>query len=626
LEGSLKNKRKFLLLIVLVLLVSCSNEEMVEPISEENNPEEETQESEVLELFNTTDYIDTDDQSINFLFKTNDHTTIDFYLGKDSNALELYKTLDNYDMRRGLKVEGLVPNQEYYYQIVVKNGVSEIKSDILSFKKRKLLKEQENVKWAKESVFYEIFVRSFYDSNGDGIGDFNGVTKKLDYIETLGVDALWLMPFNESPSYHGYDTTDYYQVNFDYGSLKDLENLIEAAHSKDIKIIMDLVINHSSSEHPWFRKALDNQEYYKDYYVWATPFDSLGETGEWGQKIWHSKKPENYYMGIFWQEMPDLNLRNPEVRDEMKAIAKFWIDLGIDGFRLDASKHIDHDESAYTHLWWREFNNYVKSLDSETYLVGENWNSNVNVITPYYKYMDSSFNFAFSDLIIKTVNNQTYQNILVEQLEMHNKFSKSNKDFIDATFIRNHDMSRTLSEVFDNKDKAKLAAAIHLTLPGTPFIYYGEELGQKGKKPDEHIREPFDWYASSTGEGMTNMIKSGFKTAQNFTKANDGISLEEAAEDPDSIFNYYKKLIDVRKGHKDFFYSNYKPIDINKNILAYFVGDEEKLIVIHNIHSKSQTIDISEWIGGSSKELLTNKVLDDKILLEAYDSIIIENN
>lgn len=620
----MKNKKVFLLLILLILFVGCTNEEVVEPVSEKNNTEEAIEEREGLELFNTGDYVDLDDQSINFLFKTNENTTIDFYLGKDSNALELYKTLENYDVSRGLKVDGLVPNQDYYYQIVVKNDISEIKSDLLTFKKRKLLRDQENVKWAKESIFYEIFVRSFYDSDGDGIGDFNGVAEKLDYIETLGADALWLMPFNESPSYHGYDTTNYYNVNSDYGSLEDLKDLIDEAHSKDIKIIMDLVINHSSSEHPWFKKALENQEAYKDYFVWATPFDSLGENGEWGQKIWHSKNTKDYYMGIFWQEMPDLNLRNPKVREEMKAIAKFWIDLGVDGFRLDASKHIDHENSKYTHLWWNEFNNYVKSLNSEIYLVGENWDSNVNVIAPYFDYMDSSFNFSFSDLIIKTVNNQTYQNILEEQLEMHEKYAEISENFIDATFIRNHDMSRTQSEVFDNKDKAKLAAAIHLTLPGTPFIYYGEELGQKGKKPDEHIREPFDWYASAEGKGMTNMIRSGFNKVEKFTKSNDGISLEEASEDPESLFNYYKKLIEIRKHHSEFFYSDYQIIDLDENILAYTVGRDEKIIVFHNIHSKPQTIDLSPWIEISSNELLTNKALDDKIVLEAYESIIIK--
>ncbi len=621
----MRNKRRLLILILLLLLVSCKNQ-VSKPLVENESTQGEIQEKKPLALVNTNDYIDLDEESINFLFKTNKNAIIEFYLGNNANTLKLYKKLESYDMTQGLKVEGLVSNQEYYYQIVVKNKASEIQSDVLSFRKKKSLREYKNVSWAKESIFYEIFVRSFYDSDGDGIGDFNGIAEKLDYLEILGVDALWLMPINESPSYHGYDTINYYDVNSDYGSLEDFKTLVEKAHDKNIKVIMDLVINHSSSEHHWFKKALENHEGYKDYYVWATPFDSIGETGEWGQKIWHSKNTRNYYMGIFWHEMPDLNLRNPNVREEMKAIAKFWIDLGVDGFRLDASKHIDHEESKYNHLWWHEFNNYVKSLDPEIYLVGENWDSNVNVIAPYFDSMDSSFNFNFSDLIIKTVNNQTYQNILEEQLEMHNKYSEVSEDFIDATFIRNHDMSRTLTEVFDNKEKAKLAAAIHLTLPGTPFVYYGEEIGQKGRKPDEHIREPFDWYASGTGEGMTDMVKSGFKTVEKYTKANDGISLEEVSKDPDSIFNYYKQLIDIRKNHKEFFYSNHKIIDIDENTLAYFVGEERKIIVIHNTQSKSQTIDISQWLETSSKELLTNKALDDKIVLGAYDSIIIKNH
>lgn len=622
----MKNRKRFLILILLILLTSCNSEKIKESVSEKNNKAHEKEKSEELELFNTKDYIDIDNQSIIFLFKTNNNTTIEFYLGENPNNLNLYKIVENYSVNNGLKVDELVPNQKYYYQVVVKNEISKIKSDLLSFEKGKMVKNQKNVEWAKESIFYEIFIRSFYDSDGDGIGDFNGVAEKLDYIETLGADALWLMPFNESPSYHGYDTTNYYDVNSDYGSLEDFKNLIKEAHNKDIKIIMDLVINHSSSEHPWFKKALKNQEGYKDYFVWATSLDGLGETGEWGQKIWHTKNGEDYYMGIFWQEMTDLNLRNSNVREEMKFIAKFWVDLGVDGFRLDASKHIDHGNTKYTQLWWNEFNNYVKSLDSEIYLVGENWDSNVNVIAPYFNCMDSSFNFTFSDLIIKTVNNQTYQNILEEQLEMHEKYSDVSEDFIDATFIRNHDMSRTLSEVFDNKDKAKLAAAIHLTLPGTPFIYYGEEIGQKGKKPDEHIREPFDWYASASGEGMTNMINGGFNKTEKFTKANDGISLEEVSKDPDSIFNYYKQLIKIRKSNKTFFHSNYNIIDLEKNILAYTVGSEEKIVVFHNIHSKPHNINLSPWIEVNSKELLANKELSDKISLEAYETIIIKNH
>lgn len=193
--------------------------------------------------------------------------------------------------------------------------------------------KQANVPRKKKEglVVYQIFVRSFYDSNGDGIGDLNGVTQKLDYIKSLGVNAIWLNPIYPSPSYHGYDVTDYKAINKDFGTMEDFENLLKKAHENGIKIILDFVPNHTSSQHPWFKEALEGKSKYKDYYVWANKETNLSERSGIGEKAWHTKDSKNYYYATFWSEMPDLNFDNKKVRKEMKDIVKFWIKKGVDG-------------------------------------------------------------------------------------------------------------------------------------------------------------------------------------------------------------------------------------------------------------------------------------------------------
>lgn len=620
----------YIILLTIILVVGCSQQEISndqkkeatqEVVAKKTNDEESIEE---ITLVKENEFIELSNTKVKFLFKTTPGATVELYLKKGQGAFERVKTVENYSYEKGLDVEGFEPGNIYHYKVVSKFKKKKVESKKHSFVKLKIRDTIKKSKWAKKAIFYEIFVRSFYDASGDGVGDFEGIIKKLDYLEELGVTALWLMPTTDSPSYHGYDTIDYYTVNEDYGSMNHFQKLLEEAHKRDIKVIMDFVVNHSSSEHPWFKKALAGDPKYRDYYVWADAFDPLAETGEWGQRIWHRKTGSDYYMGIFWSEMPDLNLRNDDVRKEMKQIAQHWLELGVDGFRLDASKHIDDKNAAVTHAWWKEFSSYVKEVKPDAFIVGENWDENINVIAPYFNDMDSSFNFALSELIISTVNNRAHQNILEEQLEMHETYEKVAGDFIDATFIRNHDMSRTRSALFGSLEKAKLAASIHLTLPGTPFIYYGEELGQKGKKPDDNIREPFDWYQETNGPGMTDMSKSEFYNPMRYTEANDGISYEEQKNDKNSIFNHYKKLIQLRKEYPKFFQSNYKVLDIGENILAYEVlSEEETLLIIHNTYTKDQTVDLREIRTKNTKELLHGLQIADKITLSPYQSIIL---
>jgi len=579
-------------------------------------------------LIKSNEFIDLDSETIRFLFKTNPEASVEFYLGETEEKLELAKIEDNYDYKKGLKIGGLKAGKKYYYQVVSTLNQKVLKSKVLSFTKIDREKT-ENVNWAKDAIFYEVFVRSFADADGNGIGDFRGLKDNLDYLKDLGVDALWLMPTFDSPSYHGYDIVDYYNIEPDYGSMEDFDEFIKKAHEKGIKVILDLVVNHTSLDHAWMKEALKNKDS-KDYnyYVWADEFDNLNGKGEWGQDIWYySQEAKENYMGIFWSGMPDLNLRNQDVRKEVKKVAKFWLEKGIDGFRLDASKHIDDKNTEVTLNWWKEFNSYVKTINPNAYIVGENWDSDSNVIAPFFETMDSSFNFGISYEIISLAEGNK-SDVVKKLNDMYKIYGEYKKDFIDATFIKNHDMDRIASVLGGSIEKSKLAATILLTLPGTPFLYYGEELGQLGMKPDDNIREPFDWYANADGEGMTSMEVGGFYNEMAYTEANDGISLEEEGRDPESIYNHYKKIIKIRKSTKAFSQGFYTTIEMEEGLYGYSIQyNDENYIVVHNISSEEKTVDMSESkkMGLNIVELITGeKIESEKIILNGHESAILK--
>ena len=388
--------------------------------------------------------------------------------------------------------------------------------------------------WWRDAVFYEIFVRSFYDSNGDGIGDFNGITEKLDYIESLGVNAIWLMPIHPSPSYHGYDVTNYYSVNHEYGSLEDFKRLIDEAHKRDIRIIIDLVLNHTSSQHPFFADANSGQNStYRDWYVWS-------ETAAGGQ--WH-KGNEGYYFGLFWGGMPDLNYRNPDVTRQMENVTRYWLeDMGLDGFRIDAAKHLIEDgaiveNTPATHEWFKNYFSYYKSVNENAYTVGEVYGAGAFIATTYDQQFDHIFNFEVASGIVNSVKGGSNTGI-------NSAWKFTLKDIQDgnyATFLTNHDQNRVMSELNGDMDKAKLAAFMLLTAPGTPFIYYGEEIGMAGKKPDEDIRLPMQW---------DNSANSGFSVATPWRTVNPdfkNVNVISQENNTNSLLNHYKALINIRK-------------------------------------------------------------------------------
>ena len=441
-------------------------------------------------------------------------------------------------------------------------------------------------RWWNDTVFYEIFVRSFYDSDGDGIGDFNGITEKLDYLQELGIRGLWLMPINPSPSYHGYDVTDYYAVNPDYGTLDDLKNLLAEAHKRDIKIIMDLVLNHTSTKHPWFQQALTPGSPYRDWYVWSDT--DPGTLGPWGAKAWYRASNGGYYYAIFWDQMPDLNYENPAVREEMKKVTSFWLeDVGMDGFRLDAVRYVVEGDqladSKANHAFLQEWGQYYRSINPQAFSVGEAWTDNANVkkYTDTNTELDSAFNFDMSDALstLNQGNTTTFRFVLQTSI----------RDFPDqdnANFLTNHDMPRVMNSFgVDPEQKAKLAAGILLTLPGIPFIYYGEEIGMSGTKPDEKIRTPMQW---DDTQG------AGFTTGTPWEPINkDFITVNVANQigNQDSLLETYRRYIQLRNEHPALRIGKTYVAGSNSTKLASYlrVSNEETFLIVINIDDQPLT-------------------------------------
>lgn len=443
----------------------------------------------------------------------------------------------------------------------------------------------------RNGIFYEIYVGSFYDTNQDKVGDLNGIIQKLDYLndgksntkEDLQIDGLWLMPISPSPSYHKYDVVDYYGVDPKFGTVEDFKKLTEEAHKRGVKVIIDLVVNHTSSKHPWFIEAASNPDSpYRDYYVWADENTNVSERGPWNQKVWH-QKGSSYYYGLFWDQMPDLNYANPKVREEMINVGKYWLELGADGFRLDAALHIfPHGEEEKNHAWWAEFKAEMQKVKPDVYLVGEVWET-ASVVAPYFKGLDSNFNFDLSNKIMSSVSNGSDAGIGTYLERVHRAYSRVNPDFIDAPFLTNHDQNRVMSVLGGDQNKAKMAASILLTLPGNPFLYYGEEIGMLGQKPDEDIREPFRWYPGD-GEGQTKWRMPRYNRGENAP------SVEQQLEDPKSLLSHYREMIRVRQEHDVLLKGNIDYLMYQARGVVGFkrVHEEEVYVVLHNVTDQEQ--------------------------------------
>ncbi len=476
----------------------------------------------------------------------------------------------------------------------------------------------EPTRWWNDQVFYEIFVRSFYDSNGDGIGDFQGIIRKLDYLndgnpETdtdLGITAIWLMPIFPSSSYHGYDVIDYYEVNQQYGSMNDFKQLITEAHNRGIKVIIDLVVNHTSFLHPWFQKSAAGLENKTGWYIWSST--NPGYKGPWGQTVWHQSN-SGFYYGLFGGGMPDLNYNSLEVSNEIKKIARYWYEtIGVDGFRVDAAGSLieegtNQSATQKTLDWWRNFYSFQKKMSPALMTVGEVWSPTATVKAFSDKRLDYCFEFDLAYALIDAVKTENPSWLNTKLSEVLSSYPS--QQF--GIFLTNHDQNRIISELTYNLDKAKLAASIYLTLPGIPYLYYGEEIAMRGVKPDEDLRRPMQW-SPSRNAGFSS-VTPWYDPDYSFYEFN----VESLKADPNSIWNHYQKLIKARKANSALLQGDYLPMQSQAAGIYAFVRIKESnaLIVIHNLTGSNQkpiiSITSDRLMAGSYKtsDLLTGNSL-----------------
>ena len=468
--------------------------------------------------------------------------------------------------------------------------------------------------WWNDRVFYEVFVRSFADSDGDGIGDLAGLTERLDYLNDgdpstttdLGVTGIWLMPVFESPSYHGYDVVDYRAIESDYGTVEDLEALLDAAHDRGIAVIIDLVINHSSVGHPWFVESQDHGSPRADWYVWET--DDPGWLGPWGQEVWHPDA-EEYYYGIFWEGMPDLNLTNEDVTEEMLDIARFWLDeVGVDGYRLDAARHLIEDgpiqtDTPQTHAWLADFRAEMHTLASDALIVGEVWSDTETISSYLPDSLDLAFEFALSEAFLDAMTRWEAHPLVVAQEEALAAYPEGQF----APFLTNHDMDRIMSQLGGTPERARLAATWLLTAPGTPFVYYGEEIGMEGEKPDEDIRTPMAWTGESPSVGFSDAIPWQAPDLS-FGDAN----VADQTNDPGSLLSLYRDLIHFRNESPALRFGETILLDPgHPSVYSVLrVADSESVLTILNLSGRpvsEYSIDLSSFL--STDETVTTVIV-----------------
>ena len=423
---------------------------------------------------------------------------------------------------------------------------------------------------------YEIFTGSFSDSNGDGIGDLKGITEKLDYInngdpasaDSLGATQIWLTPVFPSPTYHKYDVTDYKDIDKDFGTLEDMDALVKACHERGVRLILDFPVNHSSVEHPWFMQAADYIRGLSGEQIEALQEDGSGrlvfteqdtaacpylayynfarEKAQGYEPLPGTQDPQIFYEARFWSGMPDLALDSEPVKEEIADIVSFWLERGIDGFRLDAVGYYftDDRQQSIDFLAW--LNDTVKGIAPDAYLVGEAWENQEIYARFYESGIDSLFDFAFAGpdgRITQTVRGGRSAAAFVEDMENEEELYRSYSDTaVNAPFYTNHDMARSTGYyAYDDGSRTKFSGALNLLMTGNAFIYYGEEAGLKGSGKDENKRAPMPWSTAASG---TDFMTAG-PPAMDPQQAKFG-TVQEQEQDPDSVLNYYRNAVRVR--------------------------------------------------------------------------------
>lgn len=547
-------------------------------------------------------------------------------------------------------------------------------------------------KWWKESVVYQIYPRSFKDSNGDGIGDLQGVMQKLDYLKSLGIDIIWLCPVYKSPNDdNGYDISDYKDIMDEFGTMEDFDELLKEAHKRGLKIVMDLVLNHTSDEHPWFiesRSSRNNPK--RDWYIWRDGKDGK-EPNNWKSifegSVWeYDKKTDQYYFHLFSKRQPDLNWENKEVRDELKGMVCWWLDKGIDGFRIDAISHIKK-QPGFPDMPNPDNLDYVDAMEYTRNVEGiDEWLSDFSKDT-FKKYdimtVGEANGVPVEDAEIWVGEESGYMNMIFQfehlglwDKEVHQKLdvvalkkilSKWQKGLENvgwnALFFENHDQPRSVSNIGNDreywKESAKMLGALYFLMQGTPYIYQGQEIGMtnvkfpriedyddisminyykaeraKGRSHEEvmkvvwsksrdNARTPMQWNAGPMA-GFTTAKKSWIGINENYVK----INVEQQEQDPDSILNFYKKMIRLRKENELFVYGTYDllfPDDPNLFVYTRTLENQQAVIICNFSEEKNVLICPAEMKGKSSKLVLANysdaeNELPNQMVLKPYEA------
>lgn len=548
-------------------------------------------------------------------------------------------------------------------------------------------------KWWKEAIAYQIYPRSFYDANGDGIGDIQGIIDKLDYLVDLGIDVIWISPIYESPNDdNGYDISDYHDILDEFGTMEQFDNLLAEVHKREMKLIMDLVINHTSDEHEWFIEARSSKDNpYRDYYIWHPGKNGNEPINNWesifGGSVWeYDEKTKEYYMHVFSKKQPDLNWENKEVRESLYDMVNWWLDKGIDGFRIDAISHIKK-KPGFPDMPNPEKKRYVESYDGHMNQPGidlflsefaEKTIHNYDVMTvgeangvkiseaekwvgEEKGYFDMIFQFEHLGLWQSNAGGIN----LSELKEIFTKWQKGlDGRGWNALFIENHDLARSVSTWGNDtnlrKTSAKALATFYFFLQGTPFIYQGQEIGMTnvqfdsiheyndvalknlydnelndGKSHEEimeyiwqngrdNSRTPMQW-SSAPQAGFTSADHSWLKVNPNYPD----INVKQAMEDPNSIYYYYKNMIKLRKQEPTLIYGHYELIKKDHNqVYTYLRAYEGKeFLVVVNLFDRPTEIDFTEELDLETLHLsnyIVYDVLNTKMTLRPFEARVYE--
>lgn len=538
-------------------------------------------------------------------------------------------------------------------------------------------------KWWHNSVVYQIYPRSFCDSNNDGIGDLKGIISKLDYLKELGIDVIWLSPVYKSPNDdNGYDISDYKDIMDEFGTMEDMDNLLKEAKIRNIKIVMDLVLNHTSDEHSWFIKALDNpNSKYRDYYIFRNPvngkepndLESIFSGSAW--KL--DEKSGQYYLHLFSKKQPDLNWENEYMRNELYDMINFWIDKGVGGFRLDVIDLVGKQPDKKITGNGPKLHEYIHEMNNKTFgnkdvlTVGETWGATPEIAKLYSNPSREELSMVFQ-----------FEHIGLDEIPGKSKWDLAPLDFIklkkvfnkwqtelknegwNSLFWNNHDLPRIVSRWGNDSEEYRelsakmLATILHMQM-GTPYIYQGEELGMtnvkfdsiddyrdiellnmykerlaKGYEEDDimksiyvkgrdNARTPMHWDDSENG---------GFSKVKPWIKVNPNykyINAKKNLEDKDSVFNHYKRLIQIRKEEETVVYGDFELLyKDHKSIFAYIRElNNERILVVANFYGNNEEFTLDKNLNYKNCEILLSNYKDsnnniEKINLRAYEAII----